>query len=859
MIETLDNGLTVIFEESHIAPVVAIQAWVKVGSADETDDEAGLAHFHEHMLFKGTKKRGVGVVAKEIEGIGGQINAWTSFDETVYHTVLPSSEFEQGLDIIADMLQHSSFDAQEIIKESKVILEELARSQDSPYQKLNQETFALSFQKHHYRRPIVGYEKNIKNFTRDDLLTFYKKWYSPKNIIIVVTGDIDKKRLKREIQKQFADFPSIPVKHQRLSEPIQEEIRLKNIHDHVHETYLQLAFPIPNLHHDDLYALELLTVLFGQGESSRLEISLRRPQLVNSISSISYTPIDAGLLFISATMPLDNQETVLSILFDEINKLKQTLSSRQELKKARTVVESDAIYGRETMQGLARTLGYYQTMTGDLHFEKRFYERISQVTIHDIQHVAQRYLDINKANFVFLTPYAHSQPDITKEKILSLFHQSKKKFPIIPKKEHTKAKNYTLSNGIRIILKETHHTPLISIRAVMNAGLRVETRRNNGIGHLTSRLITQGTTHHTAEDIHLIIDEMAASLSGLSGNNSLGLQGDFLSQSLDEGLELFLECLLSPSFPEEELEREKYFILEELRSIEDQAGSLAVKLFHQTLFRKHPYKMMIQGTKTTIPRISRTQIKRFYKKLLRPSNLVLSLVGDFNSQEMLVLLETKLGNLKEHEVKPVNIPQEPSLKKRRIKEAHTTHQQAHILFGFLGTTLYSQDRYPITLLNAILAGQGGRLFIHLREKLSLAYSISSYSVELVDPGYFAIYIATNPNKIEEAIKAIKEELKLIQTELVSQEELERVKRSIIGNYSISFQRNGTQALNYALHTVYGQDIEEVDNYPQRIGAITSKQIQEIAQKYLTLDAYTLIITKPNDKQEPTQQEDATIQ
>ena len=188
---TLDNGLTVILEENHSAPVVALQMWVKVGGADETDDESGLAHTLEHMIFKGTKKRNVGEIAKEIESMGGDINAWTSYDQTVYHIVVASRFYKEGLDVLADAIQNSIFDPQELEREKKVVLEELKRSEDSPSRKLGKRLMGTAYTSHPYTRPVIGLKETVESLNRKKTFDFYKRWYVPNNMTLVISGDFD--------------------------------------------------------------------------------------------------------------------------------------------------------------------------------------------------------------------------------------------------------------------------------------------------------------------------------------------------------------------------------------------------------------------------------------------------------------------------------------------------------------------------------------------------------------------------------------------------------------------------------------------------------------------------------------------
>src|SRR3954464_438980 len=220
----LQNGLTLLVEENHAAPVTALQVWVRVGSADELADEAGLAHLHEHMLFKGTARRGPGEIARTIEACGGEINAWTSFDQTVYHVVLASRFFAEGMDVLADAITSAAFDPEELKREIEVVCEEIKRSQDSPTRKLSRELFASAYRRHPYGKPVIGTEESVRSFTREGILRFYRRWYRPENTGVIVVGEVREAEAVELAQRLFA-WPAAPLEPAppRPVEPHREE------------------------------------------------------------------------------------------------------------------------------------------------------------------------------------------------------------------------------------------------------------------------------------------------------------------------------------------------------------------------------------------------------------------------------------------------------------------------------------------------------------------------------------------------------------------------------------------------------------------------------------------------------------
>ena len=263
---SLDNGLKVVLEENHAAPVVALQVWIKIGSADERDEEAGMCHFIEHMIFKGTEKRKVREMAREIESLGGSMNAYTSYDQTVYHVTLASRYGRVGLDILADAIQHSTFDAAEFEKEREVILEEIRMGEDDPGRRIFKQTMGAVFKKHPYRRPIIGDESTIGRITRDEMVKFFRQWYVPNRMVFVAVGDFDRLDMERKVKEVFEEFkPSDKLLPQREKEPEPQETQSIVSSGNFKETYLELAVPITSATDDETPALDALAHILGGG------------------------------------------------------------------------------------------------------------------------------------------------------------------------------------------------------------------------------------------------------------------------------------------------------------------------------------------------------------------------------------------------------------------------------------------------------------------------------------------------------------------------------------------------------------------------------------------------------------------
>lgn len=850
----LENGMTVILEEDHSARVVAFQMFVRVGGADEDDKEAGIAHVFEHMLFKGTEKRKVGQIAGEVEAAGGYINAYTSYDQTVYHLAVASRYFDTGLDIISDAIQHSSFDPDELKKELEVVLEEIRMGEDNPASKLYKKIFSTAYTTHPYRRPVIGFADIVKTFSREQILDFFKKWYIPNNMVLVVVGDFDKNKALEAIKSSFREFKQGPEPHKpRPVEPSQQELKTNIISDEIQETHLGMAFHIPELSHPDTYVIDVLANILGQGESSRLYQGIKeKQQLVHTISTYAMNPKEPGMFFVNATLEAKNAKRAIEEVMKEIYKIKHDGVSVTELNKAKLNLESDFVYGRETMEGRAGQLGHFEVTAGDLAYEKQYLEGISKVTSEDIKRITRQYLKEDNMTAALILP----KPDkdiIGKGDIVLAAGAAEASLGIASKQEETIKTNnkkaeepvkIKLKNGITLILKEDHSSPTVSVYTTFRGGLRYETEKTNGLGNFVAAMITKGTEKRTMFELAKEIEGMAGSVNGFSGKNSIGVSGKFLSRYFDNGIEIIADCLLNPTFPQGELEKTRKEILAEIKRQEDYLPGYAFKLFHKALYEKHPYRMPVIGTEKTVSGFNRKDLTEHYKRLIVPQNMFISIAGDINKDAAVAKIEKLFGGFNRKAKPLAELPIDS--RQTNIKKTGDvkTKQQTHIALGFLGATITSEARFPLAVLTEVLSSQGGRLFIELRDKQSLAYALSVLSREGVEPGIFAVYMGSAPAKKDKAIQGILMELKKVITEKVSDEELKRAKSALIGGYEMGLQENMAQATDMANNELYGLGFDEYKRYPGKIEKVTADDILKTAQRYINLNAYTLSVVGP---------------
>jgi len=838
---TLPNGLRVLVQENHATKVVAIQVWVRVGSADEVGPEAGLAHVHEHMLFKGTERRKVGEIASEVEGAGGDINAWTSYDQTVYHVTMASRDFDVGLDILADAVQHSAFDPDELTKELEVVLEELRRGNDTPSRVLSENLFATAYTGHPYRRPIIGYVDTVKAFNRDMILGFYKKWYRPRNMCLVVVGDITPAQVVERAQQLFAfdDGVALPARARGV-EPNQMEMRTIRKQQDVQETHLGLGWHATAFADPDTPALDVMSIVLGSGESCRLYRKLRRErELVNDVYAYAYTPEDPGLIMVGATVHGDGVETAYRAMLEETWRLRTTEPDLAEVEKAKTIILSEAVYGKETVQGMARKLGFYALTVGDPALEEVYYSRVRQTTPADVLRVARKFLRLDGLTVSAILPQGATTL-LTEETMKRVAREVDATIgagipTITPGDDRTiKTK---LGNGATLVIREDSSVPLISVRAAGKGGLIGETPQNNGVTHLVGELLTLGTKRFTAEHIADRSDATAAGLGGVAGRNSLGMRGDFLKEHWDECFDLFTSCLLEPTFDPKEIERERKAQLEDIASRIDHLSTVAFDQLAQQLYTTHPYRYPTVGTVESVKSLTIDDIRKAYERQLRPDMLSITVVGAVDATDTIARFEKAIGHIKPPQGTPrFEMPMQDTWP-TAPKNIATSRpkEQAHFALGFPGLDLFDERRWPLEVLNSVLGGQGGRLFLELRDKLSLCYSVSSFSMEGLAPGYFAIYMGTAQEKLVTAEAGIRRELEKVLETDVTPEELARAKRYLVGAHEIGLQRISSRANAMVYAELYGIGYDDYMRYAARVEAVTAKSVRDVARDLIRFD------------------------
>ena len=841
----LDNGLTLHVAAGHPAPVAAVQAWVGVGSADEAPRVAGVAHVVEHMLFKGSTAYGVGELARAIEGSGGEINAWTSFDHTVFHAVLGRDHLDDAIDALADALTAPRVDPGELERERGVILEEIRQGADDPARSVAQSLFATAYVAHPYRRPVIGTAQTVERLGERELVEFFRSYYVADNIALVVAGDVDPARVRRRVERRFGQMPSGRPARRLASEPVQTAPRAVAAFREINEAYVSVGFHVPAARHPDVAALDVAAILLGESESARLPRELRdRAQLVTGAYAHVHALRDPGLFVLSATARPGRARRSVGALVDHALGLVDQLGA-DELDKARIAAEAGLVHQLETAQGRARTLGWNATVNGDPQFAHVYLDRIRAVRRHDVAAAVRRYLRPDNATVAAILP----RPARGTRRSFAREAESRVRRALAAPAPAAAVveKRIALPSGMVLLVRRDPAVPIVAMRAVWRGGLRVEDADHAGASTLLARLITRGCGARDAAAVADRSDRLGGSLGGVAGRNSFGVAAEWLARSWQPGLDLLADCILDPALPDAELAQARRQLRDDQTAQRDNPTQVAFQLFSAALYGDHPYSRDVLGTPRAIDGLSRDELAAFYRQRYPISALTLAVVGDVDVDEVIAQVTARFG--KAARTRPVTrAVAAPAFDARSPAERevyrYLERAQAHLVVGFPGATVDAPDRFALEVLVAVLGGQGGRLFAELRDRQGLVYRVSAHSIEGVDPGFVAIYLACAPDKLEAALAAVHGELARVRDDAITPDELARAQRYLIGSHHIAMQRRSAVANAMAYHEAYGLGWQSWARYDDAIAAVTIDDVRAAARAYLRVDRETTATVRP---------------
>jgi zinc protease len=841
----LPNGLTLLVQVDHSAPVVAIVTLVKAGYFDETDDQNGIAHALEHMFFKGTKQRGVGDIAKETKSSGGYLNAHTIYDNTVYYTVLPSSGFAKGLDIQADAYANSVIDDGELAKEMEVIIQEAKRKSDSPSAVATETLYELLHDAHRMRRWRIGREPGLRSFTRDGMNAFYRNFYRPPNTILTISGDVDPLDALRRVTELYGSLDADkPLRQPGPREPEHSGFRYRELAGDIARSELVIGWRTPGTLDPNTPVLDVAAALLGTGRASRLYRAVRERKLASSVSAYDYTPTELGVFVVQAEVDPDKSAAAGAAIWDQLRQLREGPIDEHELTRVRRIFEARWVRRLETAEGRANHLSEWEAL-GDWRLGDDYFRRYMSATAEDVQQAAKMFLAPERAAALIYRPEKAPVVARDADAMLRILSGGRgERLPSVPpvkvsasppnaravlEKEEAGVSVFRTSTGVPVLVRRKRGTPIANIGVYIVGGAVEEPPESAGLTLLTARAALKGTARRTASQIAEDAEMLGGSISASAGSDSFGWSFSVPQARLPEALELMGDVIQHPTIPDDAFEIERTVALSNIAMLRDDMYRYPMRLASKLAFAGHPYGNPVMGTDESLRSLSAQQAREWHRTRVMESAVVVGVVSDMDVQVAADLVARYLSELAPRKAPEPAKPAWPTRAESAVESRDKA--QTAIALMFPGPSRSSADRFAASMVGTVASGLGGRFFDELRDRQSLAYTVHAGASEKKLAGVFASYIATSPEKEEVARAGLLAEFAKLRTDPVSDEELTQAKEYTIGSHAIAQELGSTLLAEMLDAWMFGSGLHELTEYESRVRGVTAQQMREVALKY----------------------------
>lgn len=836
----LDNGQTVVVQEVKNNPIVTIDTWIKTGSIDEEDSNNGVAHFLEHLFFKGTKTHEPGEFDKILETKGAITNAATSKDFTHYYITIPSKDFDLAMDLHGDMILHPLIPRKEMEKERKVVLEEISKDLNSPTKIMQDNLNSMLYTTHPYKRKVIGRSDVIETITRDQVLSFYNKNYSPSNMVTVIIGDVDANHAIEKTKEAFnAEYKKQTKTIYTKEAPLTKQQKKVEYLD-TESGYMVIGFRGTPIDDKDSYALDVLATILGDGRSSVLNQVLKeKKRIAFSVDAGNSTFRDDGIFYISANYEPTKCKIVQDTIFNEIEKIQKNGVTDDQLKLAKNIIERSTYYSRESITNIATEIGYTMALTNDIKFYDTYLDNIKNVSKEDVKKVAEKYLGINRSAVSIVLPKSAKEVPVA-----SLTQQAPATAELVS--ENAQTQKYKLSDGATMLYTPNNVNDIIAISIYAKGGQLAEQKA--GTANLTATAMMRGTKNYTSLELSQVLEDNGIKIQPSASADAFAINVLTTKDEYDKTLELLNEVVNNATFEDYEIDKVKTEKLNTIKRNKDVPLQRAIEEYRDLIYQNSPYSISSKILEKNIPNITKEDIINYYNSIFAPKNLVISINGNIDKdktvQDLNNIFKPK-ENAKNFDFAQYNSKIPTVTTPRQTIQKVPTTETAWILLGWqTNGVLNEKDYATLQVIDSLLgSGMSSRLFKDLREQEGLAYQLGSGYSPNVLRGSFLLYIGTNPQTLDKAKSGLFAEITRLKTEYVGDKELQDAKEKLLGNYVIGLETNLDKASNIGWYEASTRGYEFKDKYEKLINSVTDSDIIEIANKYFTDDYILSIVTK----------------
>lgn len=879
------GGLRVVVRRDARSPVAVCNVWVGVGSNREPDALRGWSHGIEHMLFKGTERRGERDFALEVAAAGGSTNAGTGYETTNYHITVPAERLPVAMDLLGDALLHSRFDEASLDAERQVLVHENHMYDDIPFGfgVTWRWGLELAFDHSPYRHPIGGRDENLLACPRESILAYWRSAYRPSNMVAVVVGDVDPQDVFAQLAATFdaADGRPEPAAGDAVAlvaappvEPRRSGPRLRIERGELTRAYAKFIFPAPGEDSGLDPVLAVCQRVLNDGRSCRLYRRLQEElKLVDEFTVMTETGPREGVVLVDLETSVDRLAGAVRECARLLGELARAPEAggcdADELARAARRTARSHLFGLETVQGQAGSIGHH-ALGGDLAGAFEFPARVAAVTAPDVAAYAAEVFRPGNLALVIYVPHdadlaamgLPTDADGLSTLLADVLPEpagaprpavgpggsvGAPRPPAALRNPAPAAAAFTssrLADGSSFHCRADHAVPVVALAVAVRGGAAGETAADAGLGALAHQALLRGAAGRSAAEFSRLVEDDGAALSPMVDRDFGGLFLTALADRLEPALDRLTEAILAPDFAPAEIDQERRLAREQLAAIADNPLQTAMLRLRELLYGDHPYGRPLPGTADSLAAITGGQIAARHRAAWCAGRLQFTASGDLEPDRLRAACERLVARL------PAAAPPPPS-PGPALPTAGPVHErltraqnQSVVLLGWPGPVGEGTDRLPLLLLRQVMGGQSGRLFEQLRNRRSLCYNAGLVTTAGFGQGVLVGYVLTAPASADEAREALLEELLQVAAAPVPRDEWERARTELLGMLLIGSQANTARVARAQRDVMYGRDANDHDDLVERVRACEPGDMCAAAARYLRQDSAVAVTLGP---------------
>jgi zinc protease len=862
----LPNGLRVLTQEMHAAPVVSVYVWYRVGSRNEHVGITGISHFVEHMMFKGSTHFGPGEASRLITRAGGWDNGMTWLDYTAYLETLPAAALDLALRIEADRMAHATFAPKQVESEKTVVLSEREGDANDPGFYLSMAVRAAAFMAHPYHSPTIGWKSDVLAYDRAEAVKYYDTHYAPNNATLVIVGDFNTGAALKRVRDLFGPIAAKPAPPKVITvEPKQAGERRVMVRRPGASGMIEMAFHVPDATHPDHYALDIIESVLGTGRTSRLYQALVEKHLAVSAEAANYTNLDPTVFEVYVTLPRGvTHEQAEKAALTEIERLTTDLISERELQRAKNQAKASFVYGSDSVSSLGYRLGFFD-IVANYRLLYEYVARIDAVTREQVRDAARAYLGADNRTVGWFIPTGGAGPAAPAAPGGPLSRYggvprrgtgtaqvsvSSGPAPVSPGAPLArKPTRIELPNGAVFIVYHNPVAPAVSIRGMVGGGSVFDPPDKPGLANFVAEMLSRGAAKRSAEAIAEALEFVAAEADFTGGTQVATISARCLKDDLPLVIEILAEEARQPTFPDDQVSLVRMQLEVALREALDDPGEVADRMFYATLYPVgHPLHYRPLGTLEGVGAITRQDLVGFHTRYYRPDTLVLAVAGDVTTDQVRQLAQRYFGDWTAQGPRPVIIipPVEPPAQVVRKLTPLAGKSQANVVIGLPGIARTAPDYPAADLMNYDLGGGGfaSRMMEHIREDKGLAYYVYSNFVAYEGPGPWITRMGVDPPFLERAVDIALSEMKRIREQPPTDAEMRYWKDYVTGTLAVHMETNAGIAAALSEAAFYGLGLDYPWRYPELVRQVTAAQAADAARKYILPERCVISIAGP---------------